>query len=41
MTWKCFFLGCRWNQGMQIKVSGELLRMQQCKRCASCRIQIA
>lgn len=38
MSWKCFFLGCRWHTRMRYKDHGEFLNAQVCKRCGSKRI---
>lgn len=38
MTIKCFFLGCRWDEGRPlILLGGERIRWQLCKRCGARR----
>lgn len=33
MSWKCFFLGCKWRYFLSRYERGELLTTQTCKRC--------
>lgn len=39
MSWKCFFLGCRWKVEGGWFSHGELLLKSRCERCCSVKVE--